>query len=149
MGLLSGVVSPVRGLRGERSVLAFNCDRNAADTRRDQDRALPYIHLLGSHLYEALLRIHAPPYPATNKKPLTQRERDCLLWSAEGKTAGDISGILNISEHTAVFHLNNATHKLDAVSRQHAVAKAVVRELLPPHADEREMSRVRPKFEVL
>jgi len=149
VGLIGGVVSPVRGVRGERLMLALNSDADSIHIRREQAYALPHVHLLGTHIHEALLRLHSPSYPLPDKKPLTDRERDCLLWSAEGKTAGDISGILNISERTAVFHLNNATTKLNAVSRQHAVAIAVVRELLPPVPDEREMSRVVPRFEVL
>ena len=61
---------------------------------------------------------------------LTRRERDCLLWVAEGKTTWEIGQILRISENTVLYHIKNAQEKLGAVSRIHAVAKALRLELL-------------------
>lgn len=63
-------------------------------------------------------------------RPLTPRERECLKWAAEGKSAWEIAHVLNISERTAVFHLMNAAEKLGVVNRQQAVAKALVLGLL-------------------
>jgi DNA-binding CsgD family transcriptional regulator len=61
-----------------------------------------------------------------NLRPrLSERERECLAWASVGKTAWEISEILNISEHTVVAHLNAATRKLGAVSRGHAIAQAL------------------------
>lgn len=56
---------------------------------------------------------------------LTQRETECLTWTAVGKTSWEISVILSISESTATFHLRNAGVKLMASNRTHAVAKAL------------------------
>nr|WP_257018167.1 LuxR family transcriptional regulator [Sphingopyxis sp. JAI108] len=39
---------------------------------------------------------------------LTERQRECVLWSARGKTAGEIAAILGISEETVVRHLKMA-----------------------------------------
>ena len=61
---------------------------------------------------------------------LTRRERDCLLWVAEGKTTWEIGQILRISENTVLYHIKNAQEKLGAVIRIHAVAKALRLELL-------------------
>ena len=67
------------------------------------------------------LRTRTPaPLPA-----LTRRERECLLWAAEGKTSWEIGQLLNISERTSIFHLQNATHKLGASGRQAAIARAI------------------------
>ncbi|MEM1365787.1 MAG: LuxR family transcriptional regulator [Pseudomonadota bacterium] len=56
---------------------------------------------------------------------LTERERDCLRWTAAGKTSSEIGTILSLSEHTVNHYITSATRKLDAVSRPQAVAKAL------------------------
>ncbi|MFK7992834.1 MAG: substrate-binding domain-containing protein [Granulosicoccus sp.] len=56
---------------------------------------------------------------------LTQREVECLTWTARGKTSWEISVILGFSESTATFHLRNAGVKLKASNRANAVAKAM------------------------
>ncbi|MGO7960461.1 helix-turn-helix domain-containing protein [Rhizobium leguminosarum] len=55
---------------------------------------------------------------------LTQREKLCLFWAAQGKSSSCISGILEISEHTVNFHIKNAMRKLDVANRIVAVQKA-------------------------
>lgn len=61
---------------------------------------------------------------------LTARERDCLAWTAAGKSLWDISVILGIGERTVRFHLRNARTKLGATSTIHAVALAIRRGLV-------------------
>lgn len=68
----------------------------------------------------------APPKGYSNEKvALTHRETECLTWTARGKTAWEISVILDISESTSTFHLRNAVLKFKASNRTHAVAKAL------------------------
>jgi DNA-binding CsgD family transcriptional regulator len=67
-----------------------------------------------------------------NKTDLTDREKECLLWAAEGKTSWETAQILHISERTVIFHLQNATRKLNAANRQNAIARAVVMGLITP-----------------
>lgn len=61
---------------------------------------------------------------------ISQREREVLHWLKEGKSSRDISMILNISERTVNFHINNIMQKFDAVSRVQAVAIAVSKGLV-------------------
>ena len=61
---------------------------------------------------------------------LTERETEILRWLMEGKTSWDIGKILSISERTVKFHVNNTLVKLNAVNRTHAVAKAILRNLI-------------------
>ena len=44
--------------------------------------------------------------------PLSKREREVLLWVSEGKTAGEIAAILNVSPRTVHKHLENIYSKL-------------------------------------
>ncbi len=61
---------------------------------------------------------------------LSTRDKEILLWLAEGKSNWDVSVILKISERTVRFHVNNAMRKLDAVNRTQAVAIAMREELI-------------------
>ncbi|WP_346731313.1 helix-turn-helix domain-containing protein [Bradyrhizobium sp. 1] len=61
---------------------------------------------------------------------LTQRERQCLAWTAQGKTVADIAVLVAISPRTVVFHLENARRKLGAASIAQCVAVALRRGLL-------------------
>ncbi|MDD5333740.1 MAG: autoinducer binding domain-containing protein [Rhodoferax sp.] len=56
--------------------------------------------------------------------PLTAREIEVLRWSADGKTSGQISEILAVSENTVNFHVKNAVAKLQTANKTAAVARA-------------------------
>jgi LuxR family quorum-sensing system transcriptional regulator CciR len=63
---------------------------------------------------------------------LTERERECLSWSAQGKSAWATSMILGVSENTVNFHLKSAMRKLGTTNRVQAVAIAVRAGLIQP-----------------
>ena len=67
--------------------------------------------------------------PRTPKK-LTNREKECLIYSAQGHTTVKISELLKINHNTVVFHLTNATRKLGAANRIEAVAIAITHGLI-------------------
>jgi DNA-binding CsgD family transcriptional regulator len=56
---------------------------------------------------------------------LTSRETEVISWTADGKTAWEISKILNISPRTVEFHMGNIMDKLDAANSQNAIAIAL------------------------
>jgi DNA-binding CsgD family transcriptional regulator len=90
------------------------------------DAEAEYCELVAPALHLAAAELPA----ATPADELTPRERECLAWTSVGKTAWEIGGILGISEHTAVAHLNGAVRKLRAASRAQAVAEALRRGLI-------------------
>lgn len=55
----------------------------------------------------------------------TDRERQILLWSAEGKSSAEVGIILDICPDTVNFHLNNIKRKLGVSNKTSAVAYAV------------------------
>lgn len=57
---------------------------------------------------------------------LTPRECEVLKWSAAGKTAEEISMILNVTPRTINFHIARCISKLDVVNKTQAVAKALL-----------------------
>jgi LuxR family quorum-sensing transcriptional regulator LasR len=64
---------------------------------------------------------------------LTQREQECLKWSANGKTSGEIGMILGISHHTVYFHLKRAALKFNVHGTRHAISRAMDMGLIKPH----------------
>lgn len=67
-----------------------------------------------------------PSQEAQTLKPLTCREREILQWSADGKSAQDISDILLLSKSAVDFHMKNAISKLRAPNKTAAVARAAL-----------------------
>ena len=63
---------------------------------------------------------------------LTAREKECLLWTARGKTTWDISQILNIAESTVLTHITKSMAKLGVHNRPHAVVKTIMMGLIVP-----------------
>jgi LuxR family quorum-sensing system transcriptional regulator SolR len=61
---------------------------------------------------------------------LTVREREVLCWTGDGKTANEIGQILNITERTVNFHVNNVLLKLASVNKVQAVVKAITMGLI-------------------
>jgi LuxR family transcriptional activator of bioluminescence operon len=55
-------------------------------------------------------------------RSLSQREAECLLLVAEGKTSKEISETIGIARRTVEFHIQNAMHKLGGTSRSQAAA---------------------------
>lgn len=84
-------------------------------------------HMAGLLLTERLMELAAP---ADDVPALTERERDCLAFVADGRTDWEIATLLGISESTVRFHLNSARRKLGAVNRAQAAARLAVRGLL-------------------
>jgi len=78
--------------------------------------------LLALHMHQAILRL-AGGQPIEHAS-LSPRERECLLWIAEGKTYWETAMILGLSEHTVRCYLESARHKLGAANNTHAVNKA-------------------------
>ena len=62
---------------------------------------------------------------------VTDRERECLLWSARGKTSLDIAEITSLSEHTVNHYLTNAATKLNASNRVSAIIRSITLGVIP------------------
>lgn len=56
--------------------------------------------------------------PPKSRPVLSERQRECVLWTARGKTAGEIAAILGIREVTVIQHLKVARERYDVHNRQ-------------------------------
>lgn len=72
----------------------------------------------------AVTEIHPP---TADNLHLSPRETEVLALLAEGASNKDIARRLNISVHTAKFHVGSVIEKLEAVGRTDAVAHAARR----------------------
>jgi DNA-binding CsgD family transcriptional regulator len=111
-------VFPASDLEGQRGAVSFYGDRPLLELQEMMELSLLSIHVF-DRLYQIGRSDHKPG------EGLTEREIDCLNWTAAGKTSAEISEILGLSEHTVNHYLNRATRKLDTVNRTQAVAKAL------------------------
>lgn len=130
-GLSNGFTIPIKSASGD--FVLFSMAIDDVDNQQEKlDAIIPFAHTLATHLLECymLLKIKEK---GKKEVSLTKRETDCLFWASEGKTAWEISKILNIAERTVLYHLNNCTNKLEVSNRQHAVAQAIKKGLLKPN----------------
>jgi DNA-binding CsgD family transcriptional regulator len=127
-GLFNGVSIPLHGPRGETYVVSVAAERTAvARPANLGELQLRAVHFHLSYLHAKRLQAAAP-----STIYVTDRERECLTWTARGKSAWTIGKILNISEHTVNFHLKRSMAKLGATNRMQAVVSALRLGLILP-----------------
>lgn len=80
-------------------------------------------------LVETLMRLHDDVLVGEGAS-LTRREKEILQWTADGKSSGEISMILEISENTVNFHLKGIQRKFHAPNKTFAAAYAAAQGLL-------------------
>lgn len=79
---------------------------------------------LTQYAHAGMARLLTSKLSPETKVSLTAREKEVLRWTAEGKTAYEISQILSISERTICFHITNVVSKLGASNKTQAAVKA-------------------------
>jgi DNA-binding CsgD family transcriptional regulator len=79
---------------------------------------------LAQYTHAAMSQLLTPKLAPETQAALTFREKEVLQWTAEGKTSYEISQILDVSEHTVNFHINNAVAKLGTSNKTQAAVKA-------------------------
>ncbi len=121
-GLKHGMSVPLFGPLGRVSVVSFASPFDDVDP---QDR-MRHLSALAWQFHHAFAEIARPKESSQDRSTtLSEREKDCLRWVAEGKSSWEIGKILNVSENTVNFHMKNASRKLGAANRMHAVVKAI------------------------
>ena len=116
-----GISLPVHGRHGDRALVSITSDASDRDWRHLRLHYMRDFQVLALHLHQAILRLEGQRVETVSLSP---RERECLLWAGEGKTAWETAVILGLSEHTVRCYLESARHKLGAANNTHAVNKA-------------------------
>ncbi len=129
--ILNGLTIPIHEPGTQFAALSFSTD--LGDKAFDDLVAAESLKLtLLAQFFHAQSRGRFFENPDLAATRLSPRERECLLWTARGKSAWEIGAILSISERTVVFHLSNAMHKLGVHNKIFGVVKAVMAGLIVP-----------------
>ena len=139
-GLRGGLCVPAPAAPGF-STLMLATAQETTDATLQQAR--PAALLFSRYLHLACMP-QIDRFSRERRPRLRAREVECLSWAAMGKTTWEISRLLAISTHTVEYHLRSACERLDAVSRQRAVAKAIELGLLPPGPPAQPSRRAQP-----
>ncbi|MGY2048934.1 autoinducer binding domain-containing protein [Methylobacterium sp. JK268] len=117
-GIRSGITIPLLTLEGCLAGASFS--GRYFDVEPEQ---VGVLQLIATYAFARLLLLQgsAPRAPVR----LTEREREVLQWSAEGKTAWEIGEILAISGKGVEYHLASSRAKLGALNGVQAVAAAL------------------------
>jgi DNA-binding CsgD family transcriptional regulator len=115
-----GLSIPLRSKVGHRGLFSISFSGSAEDWQSLRDANLDTWIGAGNRLHR---RVIAEEFGEQHAS-LSAREVECLRWTALGKDAGDIAGILQISPHTVRDYLKSVRHKLDCVTSAQAVSKA-------------------------
>ena len=131
-GLKSGVTIPVHGVGGEFATVHIGSPLSDAEFEEAWSAHRHLIHVMSIYLHTGSARHqHCRPRP-TERVNLSERERECLAWMANGKTNWEISEILDLSEKTVDGYLDNVKRKLGVYTKTQAVVKAIMQGLIRP-----------------
>lgn len=117
-GMNNSLWCPVQDPSGQRGAVSFH-----GETFNLTPKCIAEIAFIAAHVFSRLAYVRS--LDARVPETLTDREIDCLNWTAAGKTSAEIADILTLSEHTVNHYLNRATKKLNTVNRTQAVARAL------------------------
>lgn len=79
---------------------------------------LPLAQLAGMFAFEGARRLWLRRGAHSETQPvLTDRQRDCVLWAARGKSDWEISRILGVSEETVARHMKQARERYGVPKR--------------------------------
>lgn len=88
---------------------------------------------IGHRIHEkAILELHGERDPVPS---LSNRERECLYWTALGNNSKDIAAILELSEYTVQTYLTSARIKLGAATITSATSRAIQVRVINPYSE--------------
>lgn len=101
-----------------------SCSFACAAGDRLLEEHMPLLQLAGAFAFEAARRMRR--LPEGRAEPfLTDRQRECVLWAARGKSDWEIARILGISHETVIEHLKNARERYGVCKRTQLAVHAL------------------------
>jgi DNA-binding CsgD family transcriptional regulator len=121
-GLGEGFTVPAHVPGEARGSCSFACPAG----RALPTRILPLAQLAGAFAFEGARRMWRSKALGAEPRPvMTDRQRDCLLWVARGKTDWEISRIFGISPETVVRHIKQARERYGVEKRTSLLVRAL------------------------
>ena len=127
----NGYSIPLRNRRGVFAVVSFTSDLENDEWESYKTNNIRGLQLLSVLIDSAAnINFKLPPFPVH----LSNREEQCLLWAARGKTYQEIAEILGLAFGSVKTHLDGARHKLRCMNLTHAAAVAFATGVIPAQA---------------
>ncbi len=123
-GYRSGIAMALHLPEGRHFFVGVDLDGTLTPNPGQLSRMVADLALFTVNAYEAASRVIVLTPGDPSEPHLTTRELEALRWTLEGKTAWEVGKILGITERTAVFHVNNAMHKLGCTTKHQAAVRA-------------------------
>lgn len=90
------------------------------------DEWFPVAQLIGVSAFETARRLNLPQEAnMDSSSPLTNQQRECVLWIARGKTDAEIAGILGRSRETIRHHVKQARERYGIQKRSELAVRAL------------------------
>lgn len=124
-GLRVGWAQPSRDARNIVGLLTLARSSKALSPNETRDKQFK-LAWLAQTTHLGMSGYFSPQFLPGINAALSSREVDVLRWTAEGKTSGEIAGILKITERTVNFHVNNAVSKLGVANKTAAAIHAAL-----------------------
>jgi DNA-binding CsgD family transcriptional regulator len=121
--ITEGYCVPVAGPDGDVGLFSLAAPRRGV-IEDAVEEAAPAIQLFVVQLFDEVMRELRPADEAATH-PLSNRERECLLWTSEGMTAERVAERVKLSQSAVNYHLGNASRKLGAYNKHHAAIIAL------------------------
>ncbi len=127
-----GAAVPIHGFAGEFAIVCLASTADQAEFDSTWRRYRHAAHVMSLHLHSRIAQALTLDRPRRAPVPLSEREAECLIWMARGKTNWEIAEILRLSEKTIQTYLENIKRKLGVYTKTQAVVKAIMRGLIKP-----------------
>ena len=131
-GIRSGVTVPITGGFGRMAAFTLATGDGQSDLGRLSGEWTDMIYQAGLHFHAHVAARLVATFVIDQRAAgeLTQRELQCLAWTAQGKAVADIAVLTAIAPRPVVYHLENTRRKLGARTIAQCVAIAWRRGLL-------------------
>jgi len=124
-GLVSGISFPTHYWHREVGLLCVASRQSGKNFAAHMQTVLAQGQYLALHIYQACSRLRADN-SHENESLLSKRQLQCIYWVAQGKTAHEISQIINIADSTVIYHLRCAAQRLQVpAKREQIIARAI------------------------
>jgi DNA-binding CsgD family transcriptional regulator len=117
-----GASFPMRAVDGTVGLVTYTSDEEDVLLDVLNERG-PQLLVAAHQIADGYTATEAVPEPEGN--PLSPREREALIWVAEGCTSEEVAERMFITTSAVNYHLGNATRKLRARNRHHAALTAL------------------------
>jgi DNA-binding CsgD family transcriptional regulator len=126
-----GLTFPIRGALGDSAIFTVTSNASTKEWEHTRLCYLRDMQILGNYIHAIALKLSGVKMPDYLAR-LSRREKECLQLAAVGMTISTTADKLCLSDRVVRGYLDSARHKLEAVTKSQAVAKAIALGIVHP-----------------